>query len=732
MKSVLLCAIVLIASATAYADENPADSLSISKNVNLNEIVVSATRVSSKMPIAYSELSRTELTKRNNGQSVPFLLSLTPSVVSTSDDGAGIGYTGFRIRGTDAARINVTMNGVPVNDSESHGVFWVNMPDIVSSVDNIQIQRGAGTSMNGGAAFGATVALQTLAPSIEPYFEYSTSAGSFNTMRNTVRGGTGLLSNHFVFDARYSVINSDGFIDRAKTNMQSYFVSGAYYAGSTLIKLQTFGSAEKTYQAWNGVPSYMLDKNSEHYNRTYNSCGKYYVDGVTKYYDNQTDNYWQRHYHLMASHVLDQHWSMNATLHYTNGEGYYEDYRNNQRLRNYKLPIIEGSVDRTDLIRRKWLDNDFYGIIYNTTYKSEKLDMTFGAAANRYEGYHFGRVMWLKEAPILPDPNYEYYRNKGVKDDYNAFAKATYLFSRLFSGYADIQYRGIDYSIKGSDDKAGDNVDINKNWNFLNPKAGINFHGGGHRAFASFAVANREPTRKNFTEAADYERPTHETLFNYELGYTFAHPTFSLGANLYYMDYENQLILSGKISEIGEALTTNIKDSYRTGIELTAGMQIIKQLTWNGNATFSRNRIKGFTEYVDDWDTGGQIENHIGSTNIALSPDVVANSVFEFSTGAFSAGFNSQYVGRQYLDNTSSKRHSLDAYFVSNLRVGYVFFPRFMKEVSLDVTVNNIFNEKYESNGWVYSYYSGGERGFEDGIFTQAGTNAMARLTFKF
>ena len=734
MKSVLsFCAIALMANATAaYADENPADSLLTSQTVVLDEVVVSATKVNSRIPVAYSEISNTELTKRNNGQAIPMLLSLTPSVVATSEDGAGIGYTGFRIRGTDAARINVTMNGVPINDSESHGVFWVNMPDIASSVDNIQVQRGVGTSMNGGAAFGATVALQTLAPSMKPYFEYATSAGSFNTMRNTVKGGTGLLNDHFVFDARYSVVNSDGFIDRAETSMQSYFASGAYYANNTLIKLQTFGSSERTYLAWDGVPSSKLDKNAPDYSRTYNPLGVYKVDGVTKYYDDQTDNYWQRHYHLMASQRLGSYWTMNATLHYTPGYGYYEEYRSGQKLTRYKLPVVENGVTSTDLIRRKWLDTHFYGAIYNASYNRDKLNLIFGAAANRYEGYHFGRVMWAKSVPNMPDPDFEYYRNKGVKDDYNVFVKANYQLSHLFSGYADLQYRGIDYSIKGSDDKAGDNVDIVKNWNFFNPKAGLNFQSEGHKAFASFAVAHREPTRKNFTEAAAYERPVHERLFDYELGYTFTHSAFTFGANLYYMDYNNQLILSGKISEIGESLTTNIKDSYRTGIELTAGVRILPQLSWSGNATFSRNKIKGFTEYVDDWDTGGQQENYLGTTNITLSPDVMANSVFDFKTGAFSAGFNSQYVGRQYLDNTSTKARSLDAYFINSLRIGYVFLPRFMKEIALDLTINNIFNEEYETSGWVYSYYSGGQRAVEDGIFTQAGTNTMVRLTFKF
>ena len=730
MKSVFFFAALWGVAIMASAE--PVDSLLVSKNVSLDEVVVSATKVTKATPVAYSELSKQELVKRNDGQGIPFLISQSPSVIMTSDAGNGVGYSGFRIRGTDANRINITLNGVPVNDSESQGAFWVNMPDIASSVENVQIQRGAGTSMNGGAAFGATVALQTQNPALESYMDYSISAGSFGTVRNTVRGGTGLLKEHFVFDARYSNVRSDGFISRASANMSSYFVSGAYYGENTLIKFQTFGSAEKTYQAWNGVPSSLLKTN-----RKYNSCGEYVDEnGETKYYDNQTDNYWQRHYHLTGSQRLNVLWNMNLTLHYTHGKGYYEDYKAGAKYASYKLPVyvdLEGKeVLKTDLVRRKWLDNDFYGAIYNLNYKGENLLFTFGAAANRYDGDHFGRVMWVKSTNVLPAPDYEYYLNAGKKTDYNTFVKLNYQFLPVLIGFLDLQYRGIDYSIKGSDDKAGDHVDISKHWNFFNPKVGVNFHKEAHSAFASFSVANREPNRDNFTEAGANERPVHETLYDYELGYTYEHPVFNAGINLYYMDYNNQLILSGKISEIGGALTTNIKDSYRAGIELTAGLKPFTFLTWNGNLTLSRNKIKDFTEYVDDWDTGDQRNEDLGTTDISFSPDVIANSMFDFSWKNFSASFNSQYVGHQYMDNSSSKERSIDAYFINSLRVGYVFKLRFVKELSVDVTVNNLFNEEYETNGWVYSYYSEGQRRKKDGYFTQAGSNAMARVSIRF
>lgn len=740
MKSVLMVIAGLLASLTATGKQpDGIDSLKIAKNISLDEVVVTATKVAKGTPVAYSEISKDELNKRNDGQGIPFLISQTPSVIMTSDAGTGIGYSGFRIRGTDANRINITVNGVPVNDSESHTVFWVNMPDFASSVDNIQIQRGAGTSTNGAAAFGATVAMQTQKPDLKPYAEYSLSAGSFGTVKNTVKTGTGLLYDHFVFDARYSNIQSDGFIDRADANMHSYFASGAYYGENTLIRFQTFGSAEKTYQAWTGVPSSMLKTN-----RTYNPCGKYEENGETKFYDNQTDNYWQQNYHLTASQRLNDLWNMNLTLHYTHGEGYYEDYKGDAGFENYKLPSFyindKGDTIRSsDLVRRKWLENDFYGAVYSANYRAERLQLSFGAAANRYVGDHFGRVMWVKSAEILPKPDYEYYRNTGRKLDYNAYAKANILFSDFFTGYLDLQYRGIHYTIKGSDDKAGDQVDVHKNWNFFNPKAGLNFQKGGHNAFVSFSTANREPNRDNFTEAGANERPVHETLYDYEAGYSFGNTRFRVGANLYFMDYNNQLILTGKISDIGEALTSNIKDSYRMGIELTGGVEITHWLDWSGNVTFSRNKIKNFTESLpnmdENWETipgKKEVQNYIGTTSIAFSPDVIANSLFNFSFKNFSAGFNSQFVGRQYIDNTSDKGRSISPYFVNNLRVGYVFKPQFMKEIGLDVTINNIFNEKYETSAWVYSAMIAGERYQEDGYFTQAGTNAMARVTFKF
>lgn len=728
--SLALGFIFSVALQTLNAQNSLPDSLQNMRNIKLDEVVVTAITASKETPVAYTNVSKEEVGKRNFGKDIPHLLSQTPSVIVTSDAGTGIGYTGFRVRGTDANRINITVNGVPVNDSESHTVFWVNMPDFASSVENVQIQRGAGTSTNGAAAFGATVSMQTLGLQSKPYAEVSSSAGSFNTFKNTFMGGTGLINNHFVFDARYTKISSDGFIDRASANMDSYYASAAYYGQTTKLKFQTFGSSEKTYQAWTGIPSYMLDEN-----RTYNPCGEYVENGETKYYDNQTDNYNQQHYHLMLTQLLGNGWDLNATLHYTRGKGYYEDYKADAKFSSYKLPSFidaEGQeVKRSDLVRRKWLDNHFYGVVANTTYTADRLQLTMGAAASRYNGDHYGKVIWAKNAQNLP-VDHEYYRSKGDKTDYNAFAKANIHLLDGLNGYIDLQYRGIHYTIKGEDDKAG-MLDITKNYNFFNPKVGLNYTiNEKHSTYASFAVANREPNRNNFTEAAANERPTHETLYDYEAGYKFASSIFQAGVNMYFMDYTNQLILTGKISEIGEALTSNIKDSYRMGIELSAAVQPLSWLHWSGNATFSRNRIKNFTEFVDDWDTGEQREQHLGDVNIAFSPDVIANSNFTFIYKNFDASFMSTYVGKQYIDNTSSNDRKINPYFVNNLQLGYTFKPSFMKEIRVDFAVNNIFNAKYETNAWVYSYYEGGERKKDDGYFTQAGTNVMGRVVLRF
>ena len=593
----------------------------------LNEVVVSAVQAKRETPVAFRNVSAAELRENNTGQSLPYLFTQTPSVVVTSDGGNGVGYVSMRVRGTDAGRINFTVDGVPVNDSESHGVFWVNMPDFASSVESIQIQRGAGTSTNGAAAFGATVAMQTQRPRLEPYFEASSAAGSYGTFAHTVRGGTGLIGNHFVFDARYSNVQTDGYIERARANMSSYYASAAYYNGGTMLKFQTFGSSEVSYQAWNGVDSARL------------------------------------------------------------------------------------------------------------TYTHDRLQAVWGASINNYAGDHFGRVIWMKTVEAMPRPDYEYYRSRGEKLDYNTFLKASYRLSNALSAYADLQYRGINYSITGTDDKAGD-IDVHRTFSFFNPKAGLSYERGGNHAYASFAVAHREPNRKNFTENGPTAQPTYETLYDYEAGYEYTGRAFHLGANLYYMDYDNQLVLTGKISEIGEPLTSNIKDSYRMGVELSGGVRLAPWLDWSGNVTLSSNKIRNFTEYVNTYQGGKELPqtvNELGTTDIAFSPNVTFGSTFDVRWRGFTAALMSSYVGRQYLDNTSARERSIDPYFLSDLRVGYAFRPSFMKEIALDLSVRNLFNAEYESGGYIYdTFINDGKRVNQLNYFAQATRNFMARLTLKF
>ena len=705
------------------------------KVYELNEVVVSAVQARKETPVAFQNVSATQLEANNTGQSMPYLFAGTPSLTLTSDGGNGVGYAMMRIRGTGADRMNFTVDGVPLNEAESQQVFWVNMSDFASSVNQVQIQRGVGTSTNGSAAFGATVSMQSQKPSLTPYAEVVSSAGSFATLLHTVKGGTGLLWDHFIFDGRYSNVQTDGYIDRARVDMNSYYASAAYYNRSTMIKFQAFGSGEISYQAWNGVDASMLKTN-----RTYNNCGEYTEDGITKFYDNQTDNYWQHHYHLLGTHRLNDRLDINLTLHYTDGKGYYEDYKARAKYTAYKLPVyIDGngnSQSRTDLIRRKWMRNDFSGAIFRLKYENDKLQTLLGASVNNYIGDHFGRVMWVKTAVDMPNPDYEYYRNRGEKLDYNVYVKSSLLFLESFNAYIDLQYRGIDYRINGSDDKAGDNLHVDRKFNFFNPKAGLSYGRNGHNAYLSFAVAHREPNRKNFTENGPSAQPTYERLHNWEAGYHYTVSRFHAGINLYHMNYRDQLILTGKISEIGEPLTSNIKDSYRTGIELTVGAQIASWLRWEGNATLSKNIIRNFTEYVDtydaDWNELPQTANALGTTDIAFSPRTIANSLFDFRLKNAFASFSSSYVSRQYLDNTSERMRSIDPYFVSNLRIGYNFYPSFMKELTVDISINNLFNEQYETNGWVWSYLLGGERQQDCGYFTQAGTHFMGRVTFKF
>jgi len=697
-----------------------------------NEILISATRAKEKTPMAYKNISKEEIARQNMGQDIPYLLQLSPSFVSTSDAGAGVGYTNFRIRGTDLNRINLSVNGIPLNDAESHGTWFVNMPDMASSLENVQIQRGVGTSSNGAAAFGATINLQTNTLNKDAYGEYRTAFGTFNTFKNTVMAGTGLLNGKWSVDARLSKITSDGYIDRASSDLKSFFVSTAYYAENTVLKANIFSGIEETYQSWNGLPSELLETD-----RTYNSSGEYTDEnGITQYYDNQVDHYQQDHYQLHFSHKLNSSWNINASAHYTYGHGYYESYKDNEDLADYQIdPIIVGSesIETTNLINRKWLDNDFYGITYSINYNHSKSDFTFGGGYNIYDGDHFGKVIWAQFYGSA-NPNHEWYRSNGLKKDFNVFAKYNYQLTEKVNLFADLQYRGINYKIDGIDDDLRD-LTQEHDFSFFNPKFGIFYQPENNQElYLSFAIANREPNRSNYTDAnPDGKQPTYETLNDLELGYKFASSKFSFAANYYYMNYKDQLVLTGEINDVGAPIMVNVDKSFRTGIELQAGVQIAKHFQWNLNTTLSSNKINDFTEYVDNWDNWGQEEYHLGNTDLAFSPNIVASSQLVYTPAdGFSLALVSSYVGKQFIDNTSNDNRALDAYFVNNLKADYTFTTNLFKEITLHFMANNLLNHTYESNAWVYSYIYGGERYKMDGLYPQAGAHFMFGVDFRF
>lgn len=711
----------------------------------MHEVEILSTRAKSTTPVAFTNLSRAQIEQTNLGQDLTYLLSATPSAVTTSDAGAGVGYTTLRVRGTDGTRINVTVNGIPINDAESHNVFWVNMPDLASSLKDVQIQRGVGTSTNGAGAFGANINMSTAELNAAPYAELSGSYGSFNTHKETFRIGSGLVRNHWAFDARLSNIGTDGYIDRASVDLYSYYLQGAFYATNTAVKMIVFGGKERTYHAWNYASREEME---EHNSRRYNSCGYMYTDewGNEHYYDDQTDNYIQTHYQLLLNHCFSPAWSLNAGLHYTRGDGYYQEYKTGRSLVEYGLTpfTYEGeTVSKTDLVRRKAMANGFGGGVFAVSYKAKQASASLGGGFNRYEGNHYGKVLWAKNyIGNDADPNNEYYRNKGTKNDANLYLKADYEPLKGLSAYADLQYRHIDYRIKGANDKwygdAPQQLAIDETFDFFNPKAGLNWQTRHHRVYASFSVAHKEPTRNNYTDGYFDVHPTAERLFDYELGYAYTSRLFHAGANLYFMDYKNQLVLTGELNEIGEAVAANVPKSYRAGIELTAGVDLPCGFSWEANATLSRNRTRDFVEtlygYDDDWNALPAVKIEHGSTHLAFSPDVIVNNRLGYRFKGLEVALQSQYVGKQYMSNADIEAHRLDAYFVSNLHLSYTFKPKALKSLTVGCTIYNLFNEEYENNGWASSDYtnSPAQRNNYTGYAAQAGTNVLAHVSFKF
>ncbi|WP_423128805.1 TonB-dependent receptor [Gaoshiqia sp. Z1-71] len=707
------------------------------------EVLVSATRAGDKTPVAKTTVDRQAIESRNMGQDIPYLLTMSPSFVATSDAGAGVGYTNFRIRGTHLNRINVTINGIPMNDAESHGTWFVDIPDLAGSIENIQIQRGVGTSTNGAAAFGATINLQTAGLNKDAYAAYSSSAGSFNTFRNSVSAGTGLISDHFTVDVRLSKVSSDGFIDRASSDLKSFFASAGYYSGNTMLKLNVFSGFEETYQAWWGVPSVRLKNDLEgmqryedHWlytpkqteeminsnSRTYN----YYT------YENEVDHYQQDHYQMLFSHKFNQALNLNAALHYTYGRGYYEGYKYDEAYEDYQMTAPEGT-ETTDLVTRKWLDNDFYGATLSLNYHVNQSSFTFGGGYNVYDGRHFGQVIWAQYMG-QNEKDHEWYRGTGLKKDFNVFGKYNLQLTETLNLFADLQYRHINYEIDGIDDDLRDLTQSHQ-FNFFNPKFGLFYRpNSSQEAYLSFARANREPNRSNFVDVDEGDpTPKYETLNDFEAGYTWKTSRFLLGANLYYMDYKDQLVQTGEVNDVGTPLLVNVDDSYRAGIELTGGLKISAKLNWDANVTLSQNKVKNFTEYVDNWDTWEQEAFELGKTDLSFSPNVIVNSQLSYKpAAALNVSLLSNYVSDQYIDNTSGNDRKLDAWFVNNLKVDYSIKGMLFKEIKLHLMVNNLFDTRYESNAWVYSYIFGDNRYKMDGYFPQAGRHFFAGIDFKF
>ncbi len=759
----ILSSALLAAGVAAYAQTNT-DTLVLTRQ--LDEVVVNA-------PVAQVTnnkivLDRTELNQDNTGQNLPYLLSRVPALVATSDDGLGVGYTYFRIRGTDHTRINMTVNDVPLNDSESQTVFWVNMTDMASSMSSINVQRGVGTSTNGSASFGASINMSTSSPhhliTSSPDSLIASSSvgltfngGMYNTFREMVDAHI-VLPNQWRANARFSKVNSDGFLYRTASDLYSYYGDLGWYGANTQVVARFFGGSETTGMGWDGV-DYNTAYGINGADRRYNPAGEYTTtaaDGSdsTAYYPNQTDNYAQQHAQLSISHRFTPQWSLSATAHYTHGAGYYEQYKR-KKLSYWGLPLASNLSPDTKAygMYRKQLDNHFFGGVLSAKYISEPVDLQFGGAANYYLGDHFGTLHYLANIP-LPISNspypYEYYRNNARKTDANIYAKANWrIINRAqekLSLYADLQYRYVRYERNGLNDEDMTDLPLSVDFHFFNPKAGLTYQNRGHLLSASFAIANREPSRNNYKENVLYDAstgeytglPHAERLYDYELGYTYAHPRFTVGANLYFMDYDNQLVLTGEYNDVGAYKTKNVKDSYRMGAELTAGVKITNWLRWDANVVVSRNKILNYHQYIDlyddqdNWNWVGQ-DSVVGTTTIAFSPTLTAMSFFTFDIAGFTATVQTNVVSKQYLDNTQDENAMLRAYSTTNVNLQYrlpISDTRF-PDIRLLCQINNIFNAKYANNG-------GAEASrFMDGsrccwYYAQAGINVHAGFSIQF
>ncbi|SEP92939.1 iron complex outermembrane recepter protein [Hyunsoonleella jejuensis] len=711
MKNLFLLLALFVLSVCANAQNNQKQQDS-TKTEKLDEVLVSAVRVSADAPITHSNVSKEELAKRNLGQDIPILLNYLPSVVTTSDAGAGIGYTGIRVRGTDATRVNVTINGIPYNDPESQGTFWVNLGDFASSTESLQLQRGVGTSTNGSGAFGASLNLLTDAFSKEASAEIANSFGSFNTRKHTVKVSTGLLNDHFEVSGRFSKIDSDGYVDRAFTDLKSYFLQGIYKDDNTLIKALTFGNIERTYQSWFGLTAEQLRENRRQNPYTY---------------ENETDNYWQDHYQLHWNQRFDNNWSTNLGLNYTKGRGYFEQYKPDESAEDF-ANLIE---DDSDVIVRRWLDNNFYVLNANVTYKNNSLEIISGVSMSSYTGDHFGEVIWGSNLAPNTQIRDRYYDGDATKNDFSVFSKATFRFAEKFTGFIDLQGRFVSYKTNGTSSDVVPFV-TDANFNFFNPKVGLTYrHCDFNSFYASFAVANREPNRDDFQGGVT----EHETLNDIELGWRYTSKKASINTNLYYMFYKNQLVLTGELDDVGSPLRASSGKSYRLGLEVDANIQFSKFLSTSTNVALSSNKNQNFTTSLN-----GELVN-LGDTNISFSPEVVVgNAINVFPVERLQVSLLNKYVGEQFMGNTDNPESILESYFVNDFNVNYEIIPnKLFKSIVLSGLINNIFNVEYVSNGYFGSFDfddntspTGTTTGFFAGYYPQATTNFLLGATLKF
>ena len=727
-KTVFICICALGLNPLIAQQEQAKDSLTASP-ISLEEVSVAGLRASEDQPVPFSEVTKEDLASRNLGQDLPILLNFLPAVVTTSDAGAGIGYTGIRVRGSDATRVNVTINGIPYNDAESQGTFWVNLPDFASSVESIQLQRGVGTSTNGSSAFGASLNILTNAATREAYAEITNAVGSFNTLRHTLKFSTGLLNDHIEISGRLASIASDGYIDRASSDLNSYFLQGIYQDDNTLLKALVFGGHEITYQSWFGVDPFTLEND-----RTYNFAGEIYnANGdLTGYYDNQVDNYRQDHYQFHWNQKYNQNWSSSLGLNYTYGRGFYEEYNNDASLANLRLNDVTlggATQSTTDNITRKWLDNDFYVLTANAQYTTDDTNLVLGGLVSTYDGDHFGKLIWATFASNA-QPNHEFYRNKGEKSEVTFFGKLTQKVANKLSAYVDLQIRNVGYKANGTINELG-TIDIDDSFNFFNPKLGVTYNANENTQwYLSYAKAQREPNRTDYENGS----PRPEVLNDFEAGIRKKGNRATWAANLYYMRYKDQLVLTGEIDEVGAPIRENVGDSYRLGLELEANLALSDQWLWQPNITLSENKNLDFRFQRDS-----ALQN-LGNTNIAYSPNLVAGSnlVFVPST-QFQVGVLSKYVGEQYLGNIDADLSKLPAYFINDLNVTYSIGPlKWVKNIDFSLLVNNIFNAQFESNGYFYTY----DDTWSDpnqvttiegvGYYPQAGTNFLLGTTIRF